>query len=85
MCCFRECCGNRREILAFHERIEERYMWHPSSEVPVVNSADGLDRRLHGFWWDEDDCCGVGFVWHIVNGLFIRRRRIRHQQAGMHR
>ncbi len=61
---FRECRGNRGEILTFRKWIEERYMRHPPSEVPVVNSTDGLDRWLHGFWWDENNGCGVGFVWH---------------------
>lgn len=62
--CFCKCWRNRSKILTFSEWIEERYMWHPPSEVPVVNATDGLDRRLHGFWWDEDDCCRMCFVWH---------------------
>ena len=41
-------------------------MGHPSSEVPVMNLADGLDGWLHGFWWNDDNGCRVGFAWHIV-------------------
>ena len=61
------CWRNRSEMLTLRERIEERYVGHPSSEVPVVNLADSLDRRLHRFWWDENNGCGVGFSWHKRN------------------
>ena len=42
-------------------------MWHPSHEVTVVDFANGLDRRLYGFRWYEDNSSGVGFIGHFYN------------------
>lgn len=67
LCGFCERGRNLCEIVTRCEWVEQRYVGHPTLEVSIVNPTDGLDRRLHGGWWDKYNGCGMGFVWHIVN------------------
>ena len=39
-------------------------MRHPTSEVPIVSSADGLDSGLDRFGRNEDNGCSMGFAVH---------------------